>query len=63
MRGVDPQDLDDVEFMIRHDRVSSSEMESALDQAVIPDLIEFRDAFERAKPLVLEKVRRFGAAF
>jgi len=60
MRGDDPQDLADIEFMIRHDRISPAELEGALGQAVIPDLVELRDAFERAKPLAREAARRFG---
>ncbi len=57
MRGDDPQDLADMEFMIRHDRISPAEVEAALDEAVIPDLVELREAFERAKPLVRELAR------
>jgi hypothetical protein len=52
MRGDDPQDMADVEFLIRHDRVSPEQIERALTDAVIPDLEELRDAFERAKPVV-----------
>jgi len=62
MRGDDPQDLADIEFMIRHDRIIPAELEATLTQAVIPDLVELRDAFERAKPLVRELVRRFESA-
>ena len=61
MRGDDPQDLADIEFMIQHDRIPATGMEGALAQAVIPDLVELRDAFERAKPVVRELVRRFGS--
>ncbi|MFO1498179.1 MAG: DUF6036 family nucleotidyltransferase [Verrucomicrobiota bacterium] len=52
MRGDDPQDLDDIAFLIQHDQIDSDQIESALAEAVIPDLAELRDAFERAKPLV-----------
>jgi hypothetical protein len=52
LRGDDPQDLADIAFLIRHDRVTPDQIESALADAVIPDLTELRDAFERAKPLV-----------
>lgn len=46
--------------MILHEQVRAGELEVALTQAVIPDLSELRDAFELAKPLVRELVRRFG---
>lgn len=54
MRGDDPQDMADVAFLIRHDRITPAQIESALAAAVIPDLVELRDAFERAKPPVRE---------
>ena len=37
--------------LIRHDRVTPDQIETALADAVIPDP-ELRDAFECAKPLV-----------
>src|SRR5713101_3192386 len=52
MRGDDPQDLADIAFLIRHDKITSGQIETALAGAVIPDLAELREAFERAKPLV-----------
>jgi len=58
MRGDDPQDMADVAFLIHHDRVTSEEIEGAFAQAVIPELVELRDAFERAKPQVRELARR-----
>jgi hypothetical protein len=60
MRGDDPQDMADIAFMIRHDRVTAAQIESAFADAVIPNLVELRDAFERAKPLVRDLVRRGG---
>jgi hypothetical protein len=57
MRGDDAQDLADIAFLIRHDRITPDQIESALADAVIPDLTELRDAFERAKPLVRELAR------
>jgi len=58
MRGDDPQDMADIEFMIRHDRVTPDQAESAIADTVIPDLAELREAFERAKPRVREMVRQ-----
>ena len=60
MRGDDPQDMADIAFMIRHDRVTPDQVESAIADAVIPDLTELREAFERAKPRVREMVRQAG---
>ncbi len=56
MRGDDPQDLADVAFLIRHDQVTPAQIETVFSEAVIPDLAELRDAFERAKPRVRELV-------
>jgi hypothetical protein len=42
----------------RHDRITPVQLESALAEAVIPDLVELRDALERAKPRVRELARR-----
>lgn len=60
MRGNDVQDMADIEFMIRHDRLTLRQIEEAFDQAVIPELRELRDAFEQAKPGVREIVRSRG---
>ena len=60
MRGDDPQDMADIAFLIRHDRVTPAHIESALGEAVIPDLAELRDSFERAKPRVRELVAGSG---
>jgi hypothetical protein len=61
MRGEDEQDLNDIAFLIRHDRVRRQEIEEAFAEAVIPDMVELRDAFERAKPLVRALARPDGA--
>ena len=60
MRGDDPQDMADVAFLIRHDRITPAQIEIAFKAAVIPDLVELRDAFERAKPRVRELVGKGG---
>lgn len=57
MRGNDPQDMADIEFLIRHDQITPADIESALTEVVIPDLVELRDAFEKAKPRVRELAR------
>ena len=42
----------DIAFLIRHDRLTPVQIEGAFAEAVIPDVLELREAFERAKPLV-----------
>jgi len=58
MRGEDAQDKADVEFLIAHDKITSTQIETALAEAVIPDLAELREAYERAKPRVRELAKR-----
>jgi hypothetical protein len=58
MRGDDPQDMEDVAFLIAHDRITPQQIETAIAEAVIPDLEELREAFERAKPRVRQLARR-----
>lgn len=52
MRGNDPQDMQDVEFLIRHDGITREQMEPAFRDVRMPDIQELRDAFERALPVV-----------
>jgi len=61
MRGDDAQDMADVAFLIRHDRIGSEQFETALTEVVIPDVAELREAFERAKPPVRELLRQSRA--
>ena len=60
MRGNDPQDMEDVAFLVRKSGVTSTEMETAFSQVRIPDVRELRDAFERALPRVREVLRGGG---
>lgn len=52
MRGNDPQDMQDVEFLIRHDHITAEQMEPAFATVRMPDIQELRDAFQRALPVV-----------
>ena len=61
MRGNDEQDMQDVDFLIRHDRLTSREIEGAFSEAVIPDNQELRDAFARARPTVLALAEKAAA--
>jgi len=58
MRGNDEQDMQDVDFMIRHDRVTQRQIEDAFRDAVIPEGVELRDAYDRARPTVLTLARK-----
>jgi hypothetical protein len=57
MRGDDPQDMADIAFLLGHDRITPNELERAFAEAVIPDLEELREAFDRARPRVLDLAR------
>jgi hypothetical protein len=61
MRGNDEQDMQDVDFMIRHDRVTQRQIEDAFRDAVIPDVVELRDAYALAKPAVLALAQKAAA--
>lgn len=58
MRGDDEWDMQDIDFMIRHDRLSEAVLKQAMDIAIIPDLQEYRDAFAKARVTVLELARQ-----
>ena len=60
MRGNDPQDMEDVAFLVRQNRVTLAEMELAFQHVRMPDLRELRDAFERALPRVREILAQNG---
>lgn len=48
----------DAEFMIRHDRITEAQLVEAFAQMKPIELVELRDAFERARPLVREIASR-----
>lgn len=52
MRGSDEQDMQDVEFLIQHDHITSEQMEPAFATVRMPDIQELHDAFDRALPVV-----------
>lgn len=61
MRGNDPQDMADAEFMLRHDRISEGKLIEAFEQMKPIELVELREAFARAKPIVLKAAQRISA--
>jgi len=61
MRGDDPQDMEDIAFLVRHDGIALVDMEPAFENVRMPDVVELRDAFERALPVVRGILERGGA--
>jgi len=57
MRGDDEWDMQNIDFMIRHDRISEASLVEAMGMAIIPDLQEYHDAFEKARGRVQELAR------
>lgn len=57
MRGDDAQDMEDVAFLVRHDGITLEDMEPAFERVRMPDILELREAFERALPRVREILR------
>lgn len=57
MRGNDPQDMADAEFMIRHDRITETQLFEAFEQMKPIELVELREAFAKARPIVLKLAR------
>lgn len=57
MRGNDEQDMTDANFLVQHDRITDSQLLEAFSQMKPIELVELRDAFERAKPVVLRLAR------
>jgi hypothetical protein len=58
MRGNDEQDMADAEFMIHHDRITEAQLCEAFTQMQPIELVELRDAFAKAKPVVLQLARQ-----
>lgn len=62
MRGNDPQDMADVDFLIRHDGITPGQMEPAFANVRMPDIPELHEAFARALPVVRQLLQKAGAA-
>jgi hypothetical protein len=62
MRGNDEQDMVDAGFMIRHDRITEPQLLEAFSQMQPIAIAELREAFERAKPVVLNLARATSSA-
>lgn len=61
MRGNDAQDMQDIDFLIRHDRLTRPQIEVTFTDAVFPDNQELRDAFARARPTVISLADKAAA--
>jgi hypothetical protein len=57
MRGNDEQDMADAEFIIRHDHISEAQLLDAFAGMKPIQIAELREAFERAKPVILKLAR------
>lgn len=53
MRGTDPEDLADIEFLLKNEPVTQAELRAAFERVRIPDIQELRDVFRAAQPKVL----------
>jgi hypothetical protein len=53
MRGADPEDLADIEFLLKQEPVPEVELRAAFEGVRMPDIQELRDAFGAAQPKVL----------
>ncbi len=53
MRGADPQDLQDIAFILKASSLSRSQIQRAIQVARIPEITEIQEAFTQAVPLVL----------
>ena len=60
MRGADPEDLADIEFLLGHEPQSDAELRTAFARVRLPDIQELRDAFRAAQPKVLALAKPQG---
>jgi hypothetical protein len=57
MRGADPEDLSDIEFLLKSEPVAEAQLCAAFECIRLPDIQELRDAFRAAQPKVLALVQ------
>jgi len=53
MRGADPEDLSDIDFLLKAEPVAETVLRTAFERARLPDIDELRGAFRIAQPRVL----------
>ncbi len=57
MRGADPEDLSDIEFLLANEPVTQAELQVAFEHLQLPAIQELHDAFRAAQPKVLALVK------
>jgi hypothetical protein len=57
IRGADPEDLSDIQFLLKQEPVTEAELRVAFDRLRVPDIQELHDAFRAAQPKVLAMVK------
>ena len=57
MRGADPEDLSDIQFILKHEPLTEVELRGAFDRLRVPDIQELHEAFRAAQPKVLSLVK------
>ena len=53
MRGADREDLSDIEFVLKQEPVTETELRTAFGRVRLPEIRELHDAFRAAQPKVL----------
>jgi hypothetical protein len=53
MRGADREDLSDIEFVLKQEPVTETELRTAFGRVRLPEIRELHDAFQAAQPKVL----------
>jgi hypothetical protein len=61
MRSADTEDMADIAFMIRHDRITADQIEEVFRDVVLPEIVELHDAFKRAQPTVRKLAREHSS--
>jgi hypothetical protein len=56
MMRVDPQDREDMLFLLRRSDLSEASVDSAIESAVVPDISEIREAFETNAAWLREQI-------
>jgi len=61
MRGLDPLDMADAEFLIATDHLRPDQLEQAFKAAVVPPVSEIEESFEICRPHILAMAARIEA--
>jgi hypothetical protein len=62
MMRRDPQDADDIELLLREERIGPKELAAAFARARCPEISEIRETFVALQPVVLAVTRRIANA-